>query len=65
MKADYLQFIYECLSGEDGCLAFDGEQQNYQKEFDLKLDSEIGAKDDDEFDDVPLVWYDLQCNDAF
>ena len=63
MKADYLKVIYECLSGENGCLVGDKTKKSFIYEFKERKDAEIMSPNikDDEVDlhdmEMPEVWF--------
>ena len=51
MKADYLRYIYECLSGDNGLLYGDTHQRNFAADIELRAKNEIASDAEDEIDD--------------
>ena len=49
IKADYLRYIYECLSGENGILNGDDEKQTFIDFFQKRILNEVKINKDEEF----------------
>ena len=43
LKADYLRYIYECLSGDNGLLYGDTEKRNFKEAIDYRKSKEIAS----------------------
>ena len=51
LKADYLRYIYECLSGDNGLLAGDKKKRSFVEEIERRKKREIAEGDDADYGD--------------
>ena len=63
MKADYMQYIFECLVGDDGCLKHDQDEKSFYNKYLERESKEISEVEYDE--EMSDVWFKLNKKFAF